>query len=97
MKIDLETDIDVIKGALAKWGYNTQVDIAIEEMSELIKALLKLRRSPSGSRVSDVEEEIADVQIMIWQLCEIHDKSAVQDHIEYKLQRLKERVENGNE
>lgn len=67
----------ILKQAIDRWGGPSQADMAIEEMSELIKALLKLRRSTKrvdydGSemieRYEHVIEEIVDVQIMIDQL-----------------------------
>lgn len=51
------------------YGTNNQMDIAIEEMSELTKALLKLRRYGTNSKtIGDVKEEMADVHIMLQQL-----------------------------
>ena len=63
---------------IAKYGYAMQQDIAIEEMSELIKAIIKLRRKEIERKVTtlDVEhiaEEIADVEIMLEQLKIIHN------------------------
>lgn len=39
---------ETIKSAAEKWGKESQVDMAVEEMSELIKALLKERRNDGG-------------------------------------------------
>ena len=36
---------------IAKYGYAMQQDIAIEEMSELIKAIIKLRRKEIERKV----------------------------------------------
>ena len=67
---------DILQQAIELYGKEKQVDMAIEEMSELTKALLKERRkdavtgfSPDIPRLlDDVYEEIADVEIMIEQL-----------------------------
>lgn len=60
--------------AVEAWGAEMQVDLAIEEMAELTKALIKFRRADPddhmGSREAflDVLEEIGDVEIMMGQL-----------------------------
>lgn len=54
--------------ALDTWGHDAQMDMVIEEMSELTKAILKYRRKPHKDRAMDVAEELADVIIMLRQL-----------------------------
>ena len=58
----------IYKDALKSWGFNPQMDMAIEEMSETIKAILKYRRNPSEETTLHIAEEIADVIIMINQI-----------------------------
>jgi hypothetical protein len=53
----------LLQTALDKWGLDTQVLIWIEEMSELIKALAKRNRYINPSYDSQIEDEIADVDI----------------------------------
>lgn len=79
--------IYILQKAISTFGKRSQVDMAIEEMSELTKALLKERR---GDRTQDnVIEEIADVYIMLAQLTMMFDKNnEVQAQIEYKIKRL---------
>ncbi len=89
MEIDFETDRKILQAALKKWGSAAQEAMAIEEMAELIQALLHGWR---GRDKGGIVEEIADVQIMLWQLAEEHDRSEVQGWIELKLQRLAERL-----
>lgn len=55
------------------YGIEKQSDIAIEEMAELTKALLKYRRTiptcdEAATKAKNIVEELADVQIMILQL-----------------------------
>ena len=61
------------------WGEDSQIDIAIEEMGELIQALIKLRRACkdnvnafTNEKVKEaadhVCEELADVSLMLEQL-----------------------------
>lgn len=61
-------DEDIYDLALTTWGYDLQMDVAIEELSELIKAILKHRRDPSIHKAIDIAEELGDVEIMCKQL-----------------------------
>ena len=82
--------------AIRTYGENSQVDKAVEEMSELTKALLKYRRNEDMSvnrRLNNILEEIADVQIMLDQMRIIFGDTSSQE--EYKLNRLWERMEAG--
>lgn len=77
------------------YGVPRQVDMAIEECSELIKTLLKYRRatSPDTFLVSNIAEEIADVEITVAQLKRIYDCEAeVEKQIDFKLNRQLERI-----
>lgn len=76
-------------------GKDHQIDIAIEEMSELMKALLKDRRHHSPETVNDITEEMADVAICLEELYIIFEnRSEVEDMIDKKLQRLKKRLDD---
>jgi NTP pyrophosphatase (non-canonical NTP hydrolase) len=91
---------DVICDAIDTYGREAQTDMCIEECSELIKALLKLRRLPLEERIAakgmkaleNIQEEIADVQIMLWQIDLMYGYGYVEDQIDKKLNRLKERI-----
>lgn len=61
-------DLNVLATAIMELGVRSQTDKAIEEMSELIKALLKYRRQPDHFNRDHVIEEMADVGIMLDQL-----------------------------
>lgn len=72
------------------YGSDKQEDMAIEECSELIKAILKFRRS--NTKDSDLRDaiidEIADVQIMLTQLGIVFNCVAeVEDRIDFKINR----------
>ena len=93
-----------LEKVICKYGKKSQQDMAMEEMSELTKALLKLRRAENGQHVLDMElravfEEIADVEIMIEQLKIMFNcESDVESWKEEKLQRLSKRLcEKSNE
>lgn len=79
------------------YGTSAQTDIAIEECSELIKALLKARRGKDKPTVlrDAIIDEIADVEIMLNQLKIIHScTKEVDERIEYKINRQIERLKN---
>jgi alcohol dehydrogenase class IV len=84
---------EIYKKLVERFGANGQEDIAIEEMAELTKALIKMRRAVKGeSSLSSLEarenviEEIADVTIMLEQLMEIYGCNAeVHQQMERKM------------
>lgn len=80
--------------AINYFGSCQQVDMAIEEMSELTKELLKHRRFNDNR--CKIVEEMADVYIMLYQLQMIFSIDEIELGIEgeYKLQRLHERMNN---
>ena len=61
-------DYEVLQTAIDHYGSERQIDKAIEEMSELTKALLKLRLVKNEQNTESVLEEMADVEIMLDQL-----------------------------
>lgn len=78
------------------YGKNSQILIAIEEMSELAKELCKYKRN--FERRKEIIEEIADCQIMLEQLIELFGiKREVSDMIDYKLERQLMRIDNERE
>ena len=69
------TDVNKIcHEAIQTYGVDAQVDMMIEEMSELTKALLKYRRAYGqpetvlGLLVENILEEMADVEIVLLQM-----------------------------
>lgn len=82
------------RAAVQKFGMNKQVDMAIEEMSELTKALLKYRRASDCATTvksgDNIREEMEDVRIMLAQLDCIYGRSP--QWAEKKLAHLKELV-----
>ena len=96
---------EVLQECIDIYGADKQIDQAIEEMSELIKALLKHRRKTiqlEGGNVNptpdtdlvkartDILEETADVIIMLTQIIMIFgDRDFVERIIESKVDRQK--------
>lgn len=84
--------------AIEIYDVDNQIFQAIEEMTELTKALLKLRRvDPDDKkeiekRICDIEEETADVAIMIAQLEMIFDAGHIQSVANKKIKRLAQRL-----
>lgn len=90
---------EVLKAAISTYGKEAQVDMAIEEMSELTKALLKYRRTKNttvieyGKLRSNIIEETADVLIMAVQVLMMFDNDGeCQAEVDYKINRLYERL-----
>lgn len=90
----------VFKQCLHTYGADPQIDMTLEEMAELSKALLKNRRSGgSDPKCRDnIVDELADVRIMVRQMeilfqCE----DEVESRIDYKVQRQARRLKERNE
>lgn len=85
--------------AITTYGASAQMDMAVEEMAELTKALCKIKRAQAGCEVTaaigNVIEEMADVQIMLDQLRIIFHRST-EEIEEAKLERLKNRLDGRN-
>lgn len=97
MGMDMQREAKIYEDAIKKWGPEHQTIIAIEEMSELTKALVKrLRyREPEDSDAvkrleSDIREEMADVSIMLNQLEFIFGETYEEE--EAKLERLERMI-----
>ena len=79
------------------YGTKKQQDIAIEELAELQKAIIKYRRDPSDKTKEAVVEEIADVQVMLEQLKMIFScKSKTDEIMDEKIDRQIKRVMDGS-
>ena len=94
IKISADERQQILQSTIDTYGAEHQVDMAIEEMAELIKALLKMRR-PDKASWADVLEEIVDVQIMLDQLKIIYDWSTYVEAS--KLARLQEAIKDAQE
>lgn len=87
-----ENDKAVLELALSTYGPRLQTLVAIEEMSELQKELVKHERG--ADNVPRIAEEIADVQIMLDQMTILFDcADAVQNLHSAKVARLAKRLD----
>lgn len=63
---------EILVRAINTYGKSAQLDMVVEEMAELTKAISKLRRAGSDDEtraaMENIAEEAADVQIMLDQL-----------------------------
>ena len=76
----------ILKRALKTWGEKAQMLMVVEEMSELMKEILK-NINRKKNNISEIIEETADVEIMLEQLKEnyqIEEKVAA-----YKADKIK--------
>ena len=74
------------------YGKDSQMLIAIEEMSELTTELCKNKRG--YERKKEITEEIADVKIMLVQLTALFGiEKEVDDMVDYKIRRQLRRME----
>lgn len=87
---------EVFEKAILTYGQTAQEDVAIEEMSELIKAICKMRRAGVNEKPAATDaivDEIADVSIMMEQLCMMYECfDAVENRRQYKVRRLANRL-----
>lgn len=81
----------------AYYGFDAQCEIAIEEMAELTKAICKYKRARTSAErenlMFELEEEIADVEIMIRQLKYLCHSNYINAEVERKLERQLKRIE----
>ena len=82
---------DLLTKAIKVYGTEAQLLMAIEEMSELSNALAKYRRGRVTKK--DICEEIADVEIMCFQMASIFGNTDVEEILQTKMERLKRRLE----
>ncbi len=76
----------VLKRALETWGEQAQMMMVVEEMSELMKEILK-NVNRKKDNLAEIIEETADVEIMLEQLKENY---RIADKVEaYKAEKVK--------
>lgn len=93
MKMTQEQEGRILEAAIDTWGPEMQIIVAIEEMSELTKALTKYIRADDAATISaSIREEMADVGIMLNQLSLIFGDTTEEEI--RKLNRLWRRIED---
>lgn len=91
--------VKIFGNAIEKYGIEAQSDVAIEEMAELIQAIVKFRRYGKSENAIEyldgVIEEKEDVKIMMDQLDLIYGDSG--EMRDWKVKRLSRRLEDQSE
>ena len=96
----MRSERDKLLKIIRRYGETSQINIAIEEMSELTKELCKYNRDPIKWKHADhILEELADVLIMCKQIQIIFElsKEELDREIDFKIERtLKRENEQGD-
>jgi len=79
------------QATIAKWGEDAQYDQAVEECAELIAALKHYRRGKIDKQA--VISELADVSLMLGQLCWMFGQEQVEEAIKVKREKLDKLLE----
>ena len=92
----------IMQQAIKTYGVQAQCDVAVEEMAELTKAIVKIRRvaddyGKTQVALDNLLEEIADVDIMIDQMKIMWGPKQVEECRKKKLERLNRRLEDKHE
>jgi len=89
-------EADIYRAAVNLWGQRAQLDMVIEECSELIKAICKYRRYIRDPSWKDIVLEAIDVEIMVQQIKHVfHVDQEMWDHLkDVKLAELQAHIES---
>ena len=85
-------DEKLLQRAIDVWGFDAQCEMVIEECLELALAMQKLKRlrGDKQQKFDNVIDEIADVKIIIRQAQKLFPKNLVDARVDFKMNRLKE-------
>lgn len=82
----------ILKRALETWGEQAQMLMVVEEMSELMKEVLK-NINRKKDNIAEIIEETADVEIMLEQLKEnYHIAEKVETYKNNKIKMIEQRL-----
>lgn len=94
--------VAILQKIIEKFGIEQQREMIIEECSELIQAIQKLKRAGSNhnaeepffkQRWKELQGEIADVSLMIMQAKIMFGEEEIEKIMDDKLERIKPRLE----
>lgn len=90
--------VKILEKAIAKYGAQMQSLMLVEEVGELIQAVIKMQRNPMHATLENLAEEIADVEICIEQQKMIYKDANLRQMVDaykkQKIQRLDERMKD---
>lgn len=94
MKDKLYQRNNILNKAIEKYGEDLQLDVAIEEMAELTKEIVKHKRGKGD--INRTAEELADVYIMLKQLIIIFDipHDSINKMVDKKIERLERNLQD---
>lgn len=82
----------ILKRALQTWGEQAQMMMVVEEMSELMKEILK-NINRNKDNIAEIIEETADVEIMLEQLKENYGiAEKVKNYKADKIKKIEQRL-----
>lgn len=86
-------DVGVLKKAIETYGVDMQLNVAIEEFSELTKEICKYKRGADNR--SEILEEMADCYIMLEQMQLMFNLNfrAIASMMNEKVERLRTRLD----
>jgi len=85
--------MSIYSDAVELWGEELQLDVAIEECSELIKAICKWKRGDAFAE-DRVLEEAVDVAIMVKQIAYMFGEDKFDEAFKEKLEKIRLHIEN---
>lgn len=85
-------DKNILTEAICFYGRDKQIDMAVEEMAELIKAICKYKRYHTIESMENIVEECADVIITLAQIRLMFGDENIDKVITEKMCRLHERI-----
>ncbi len=88
------SNLKVLEKAITRYGKEAQLDMCVEEMSELTKEICKYKRRNENQ--AEIIEEMADVYIMLEQMKMIFgiSEQQINEQIDFKVARLEGRLKN---
>lgn len=95
----MKTSTELAEKMIDKYGENAQLDIVVEELSELTKEVIKYKRTKTHGEpyeINHMAEELADAYVVldiVMAVLKDHfiSEEDIQNIIDYKKQRTKER------
>ena len=87
-------DDNILQSAIDTWGFDAQCEMILEESIELALALQKMKRvrGDKQQKFDNLIDGLADVKIMIRQAERLFPIDIINKRIDFKMNRLKERL-----
>ena len=88
-------DDEILQRAIDTWGVDAQCEMMLQESIELAMALQKMKRLRGNhqQKFANLIDELADNKIMLRQMEKIFPIELINDRVDFKMNRLKERLD----